>query len=214
LLPALFLVMIGSIILGLGMPTTSAYIMSAVLMTPALVELGVQPIAAHMFVFYFACMSMLTPPVALASFAAAGIAGSPLNKTSLTAFRISLAAFLIPFAFVYGPELLLQGSPTEIVVSAGVAMIATYALAVAIIGYNGARIGFVERLVFFGLSIALLFAPNLLLGGAALLALVALVAMRPLMGRRRTDEAAEVEPSPNASTDDTNSHSEPINSPE
>lgn len=209
LFTALFLVMLGSIVLGLGMPTTSAYIMSAVLMTPALVELGVQPIAAHMFVFYFACMSMLTPPVALASFAAAGIAGSSLNKTSLTAFRISLAAFLIPFAFVYGPGLLLQGDPMEIAVSTATAIISTYALAVAIIGYNGARIGVVERVVFFALSLLLLFSPHPVIGGVAVLALVVLVAARPLRDRRRTNDVGEDGSSPEPTLHDTNSMSKP-----
>src|SRR5699024_11121636 len=128
LILALILTIIGSIVLGLVMPTTSAYIIGAVLLSPALIEFGVLAIAAHLFIFYFVCMSMMTPSVALAAFAAAGIAGSPAYQTGNTAFRISLAAYLIPYAFVLSPALLLQEGVWPAIWTGGTALIGTYAL--------------------------------------------------------------------------------------
>lgn len=106
---AMVLVMCGCIILGMGMPTTASYIIAASVMVPALIEMGLVPIAAHMFCFYFACLSMVTPPVALAAFAAAPIAGASTWKTGITAFTLAVGGFVIPFAFAQNPVLLLQG---------------------------------------------------------------------------------------------------------
>jgi TRAP transporter 4TM/12TM fusion protein len=111
----LILVMIASLILGMGLPTTAAYIICAILAVPALTTLGVDLLAAHLFVFYFAILSAITPPVALAAFAAAGIAGSNAMKTGMTAVRIGLAAFIIPYMFVFNPSLLMRGEPLEII---------------------------------------------------------------------------------------------------
>lgn len=105
---AMILVMIGCFILGMGMPTTASYIIAASVMVPALIEMGLVPIAAHMFCFYFACLSMVTPPVALAAFAAAPIAEASTWKTGLTAFTLAIGGFVIPFAFAQNPALLLQ----------------------------------------------------------------------------------------------------------
>lgn len=153
LVPALVLVMVGSIVLGLGMPTTSAYIMAAVLMVPALTALGVRPIAAHLFVFYFACMSMLTPPVALASYAAAGVANSPLGRTGWTAFRISSAAYLIPYAFVASPALLLQEGALQAALYFFTAVAGTYALAVGVIGYGRDHVKLWQRPLFLAIAV-------------------------------------------------------------
>lgn len=174
LVAALVFTMIGSIILGLGMPTTSAYIMAAVLLTPPLIELGVPAIAAHLFVFYFACMSMLTPPVALAAFAAAGIANSPLHKTGLTAFKISLAAYLIPFAFALSPAMLLQEGGMRAAISGGTALVGTYALAAAVIGFQHGLLNWWHRAAFFVLACALVY-PDPLASGVALVALAVLL---------------------------------------
>jgi TRAP transporter 4TM/12TM fusion protein len=105
---AMFLVMVCCIVLGMGMPTTAAYIIAAAVMVPALIELGLVPIAAHMFVFYFACLSMVTPPVALAAYAAAGIAKSDTWTTGWIAFMLALGGFVVPFAFAQNPALLMQ----------------------------------------------------------------------------------------------------------
>jgi TRAP-type uncharacterized transport system fused permease subunit len=131
----LILVMVGCIVMGMGLPTTSAYILAAVLMVPALVQLGANEVAAHLFVFYFACISMITPPVALAAYVAAGISGASPSTTGWTAARIGIAAYLVPFAFVLGPALVLQGPWAEAIVGTVTALVGVYALAGATIGY-------------------------------------------------------------------------------
>src|SRR5699024_6611539 len=98
------------------MPTVSAYVILSVLGVPALIDLGVNVIAAHMFVFYFGVMSGLTPPVAITAYTTAGIAGSEPQRTALYSMRIGLGGFFIPFIFVYNPELLLQGDKSWAVV--------------------------------------------------------------------------------------------------
>jgi TRAP transporter 4TM/12TM fusion protein len=111
-----------AIVLGLGLPTVGVYIIMATLIAPALVKVGVTPMAAHMFLLYFGIMSMVTPPVALSAFAAANIAGSDVDKTGWTATRIGWAAYIVPFLFALSPSLLMQGSPLVIawaVLSAG-----------------------------------------------------------------------------------------------
>jgi len=100
--------MIGSLILGMGLPTTANYIVTSTIVAPALVKLGILPIAAHMFVFYFGIMADITPPVCLAAFTGAGIAGASPAKTGLTATKLAIAAFILPYMFVYSPQLLLQ----------------------------------------------------------------------------------------------------------
>lgn len=101
--------MIASIILGMGVPTTPAYIIVAVIAAPSLIELGVAPLVAHMFVF--AMLSAITPPVAVAGYSGANIAGADAMRTSFTAWRLALVGFVIPYMFVYSPELLAQGAP-------------------------------------------------------------------------------------------------------
>ena len=106
---ALILTMLAGIVLGMGMPTTPAYIIMTALLVPSIIKLGVIPPAAHMFAFYFAILSAITPPVALAVFAAAGIAKSDLWTTGLAAVRIGATGFVVPFMFVYEPALLMIG---------------------------------------------------------------------------------------------------------
>ncbi|WP_051340628.1 TRAP transporter permease [Azospirillum halopraeferens] len=103
-----------SIVLGMGMPTVGVYILLATLVAPALVEVGVPVIAAHLFVFYFGLMSMITPPVALASFAAANIAGTRPFATSVEAMKLGWPAYIVPFLFLFAPSLVLQGSPVAV----------------------------------------------------------------------------------------------------
>lgn len=106
LIVVLMVVMVGCLIMGMGLPTTAAYIMAATLFAPAMVRIGVPPIGAHMFVFYFACLSMITPPVALASYAAASVAGSSASGTGWTAAFVGIPLFMLPFAFVTNIALL------------------------------------------------------------------------------------------------------------
>ena len=170
LLAALGLTALGSIVLGMGLPTTAAYVVLAALGAPALVELGVPLLGAHLFIFYFGCISNVTPPVSLAAFAAAGIAGSAPVKTASTAAVLASAGFLVPFMFIYGPPLLLDGSVAEI---AGVSLTATLgviALASATMGYGRRHLVTWERLLL-GVGAFCLVVPGLVTDGVGLLAL-------------------------------------------
>ncbi len=111
---ALFFAMCISILLGMGMPTTAAYAVAASVVAPGLINIGIQPLVAHFFVFYFAVVSAITPPVALASYAAAGISGANAMATSVTSFKVGLAAFIVPFMFFYSPAMLMEGSAMQI----------------------------------------------------------------------------------------------------
>ncbi|SFI03070.1 TRAP transporter permease [Modicisalibacter xianhensis] len=111
---ALFFAMCISILLGMGMPTTAAYAVAASVVAPGLIGIGIEPLVAHFFVFYFAVVSAITPPVALASYAAAGISGANAMQTSVTSFKIGLAAFIVPFMFFYSPAMLMEGSALQI----------------------------------------------------------------------------------------------------
>ena len=99
----LVLTMVVSLIMGMGVPTTAAYLVLASLVAPTMIQLGIPPLAAHMFIFYFGCISSITPPVALAAYAGAGLAGCDPNKTGYKAFRLAFCSFLMPYLFVYNP---------------------------------------------------------------------------------------------------------------
>ncbi len=132
---ALVLTMIAGIVLGMGMPTAPAYIMQTALLVPALVKLGVSVEAAHMFVFYFAILSAITPPVALAVYAANGISRAQLWDSSVAALRLGATGFIIPFMFVFGPSLLMIGAPVTIVQTALTATVGVTCLAAGFSGY-------------------------------------------------------------------------------
>ena len=157
LLAALMLTAIGSIILGMGLPTTAAYVVLAALGAPALVQLGVPLLAAHLFIFYFGCISNVTPPVSLAAFAAAGISGSPALKTAVSAALLAGAGFLVPFMFVYGPELLLIGNPVEIMLAFVTGLLGVIALASAGMGYARRPLRVWERVIALGAALLLVY---------------------------------------------------------
>lgn len=123
------------IVLGMGLPTTGVYLLVAILAAPPLVQLGVPPMAAHMFVFLFGCLSMITPPVAMAAYAAAHIAKADPIQVALTACRLGWPAFVVPFLFAYSPALLLIGSWPDIVIAVASAVAGTWLLCAAIAGY-------------------------------------------------------------------------------
>ncbi len=156
LIITLILIMIAVIILGMGMPTSAAYLMAAILMAPALINLGVPPLAAHMFIFYFAVISMITPPVALASYAAASIGEADLWETGVAAFKIAFPGFLIPFIFVYDQGILLDGSLANIIWRTVISIIGVAGLAGAIMGYYAKQTGPIVRILLFVGSIALI----------------------------------------------------------
>jgi TRAP transporter 4TM/12TM fusion protein len=135
LIVALLLTMAAGIVLGMGMPTTPAYIMLVALLVPAIVKLGVPKPAAHMFAFYFAILSAITPPVALAVYAASGLAKSDLWKTGWAAVKIGAAGFIVPFMFVYEPALLMMGSWPNIVWRFVISCIGITILAAGLHGY-------------------------------------------------------------------------------
>ncbi len=139
LIVTLFFVMIAVILLGMGMPTSAAYLLGAILMAPALINLGITPLAAHLFIFYFAVISMITPPVALAAYAAASIGEADLWETGMAAFKIALPGFLIPYVFVFHEGLLLHGSLAEIIWR-------TLTTSMGLIGLAGALTGYFVRM--------------------------------------------------------------------
>ena len=128
----LVLTMLVSLILGMGVPTTAAYLMLALLVVPALKQMSVLPLAAHLFIFYFGIISNVTPPVALAAYAAAGVARCNPTKTGVFAFKLSLSGFILPFMFVYNPVLLMQGGALEILQSLITALLGIYSLSSAL----------------------------------------------------------------------------------
>lgn len=134
---ALFLTMVVCLILGMGLPTTAAYVLAASVAGPALIKLGVVPMAAHLFIFYFAIISAITPPVCAATYAAVAIARSRWLPTGWLAVRMGLAGFMTPFLFVYVPSLLLSGSPLEVAWNSMVSALGVIAMAGAAMGYFG-----------------------------------------------------------------------------
>jgi len=149
LLILLFLTMITSLILGMGMTTTACYIILAILVAPALIKMGVSPMGAHLFIFYFGIISAVTPPVALAAYAAAGLANTDPMKTGYTAFRLSIAGFILPFMFVYGPSLILEGPIVTIITSFITALLGVYALSAALQGYLLGELILIKRFILF-----------------------------------------------------------------
>jgi TRAP transporter 4TM/12TM fusion protein len=141
----LVLTAIVCIILGMGMPTAIIYIMLAVLVGPALVQLGISPLGAHLFLFYFGMLSMITPPVCLATYAAASIGGADFMKTGWTGMRLGVVAYIVPFVFAYHPALLMKGSVVDIVLAAATAAIGVVLLGVAGVGQLFRPVGWGRR---------------------------------------------------------------------
>ena len=131
----LVLTMVVSLIMGMGVPTTAAYLVLASLVAPTMIQLGIPPLAAHMFIFYFGCISSITPPVALAAYAGAGLAGCDPNKTGYKAFRLAFCSFLMPYLFVYNPVLLMEGGVLDILWSLVTALVGAYLLASGFEGF-------------------------------------------------------------------------------
>ncbi len=157
LIVALFLTMIACLVLGMGLPTAAAYVITASVMAPALVEMGVPLLAAHMFVFYYACLSAITPPVALAAFAGAGVAGAKPLEVAFLSVKLGISAFIVPFMFAYNPTLLLKGSIVGIVISVFTSLVGTFALATSVQGWFwGRKINYFFRGMFLFSSFVLI----------------------------------------------------------
>ncbi len=163
---ALILTMIGSIILGMGVPTTAQYIITSTLAAPALAEMGVPMMAAHLFCLYFGVLADVTPPVALATYAASGISKSNPMKTGFTALVVAVAGFLVPYMFVYNPYLLFQGNIFQISFGCGAAFLAIVGLASGVQGYFLTHINILERLALLALPF-LIIVPSMMSNGLA-----------------------------------------------
>ncbi|HET7875732.1 MAG TPA: TRAP transporter fused permease subunit [Methylomirabilota bacterium] len=156
LLGALFFAMLVCLILGMGLPTTAAYVLAASVVAPALIKLGTLPLAAHLFVFYFAIISAITPPVCAAVYVAAAIARADWLKTGLIATRLGLAGFVAPYMFVYAPALLWQGSLGEIAWATITACVGVIALAAGSMGFLLRPASVPERAVLIAASLLLI----------------------------------------------------------
>lgn len=141
------------IVLGLGLPTTGVYLLLASLAAPPLIQLGIPPLAAHMFVFYYGMLSMITPPIALAAFAAASIAEAPQLKTGIQAFRFGWIAYLLPFLFIYKPGLLMAGSALDIIYVLASSIVAIVLVVGGIVGHGLTPIGMAMRAIWLPIGI-------------------------------------------------------------
>ncbi len=155
------------ILLGLGLPTVGVYVLMATLVAPALVKLGVAPLAAHMFVMYFGMMSMVTPPIALAAYAAANIAQCDPDQAGWMATRVGWASYLVPFLFVYEPPLLMQGAWWQILWAVAISCLGIWCGTIAVVGHYMDRVPPGLRLGFLAAGLALLFPAEKLTAGLA-----------------------------------------------
>ncbi|MDY3906146.1 MAG: TRAP transporter fused permease subunit [Lawsonibacter sp.] len=164
------------IILGMGLPTTSAYVIAASILAPSLVTLGLETLTAHLFVFYFACLSAITPPVALAAYAGAGLAKCSPMTTAVEACKLGFAGFIAPFAFCYSEALLLRGTPMEIISVCISALIGTVVISMGFQGWLLWKLNLLERAVFVAGGL-LMFVPGTMtdIAGLAVIALMLLI---------------------------------------
>lgn len=182
----LILTMLVAIILGMGMPTSAVYIILASILAPGMVELGFQPIAAHMFIFFGAVMSNITPPLAIASFAAAAVAGGDPWKTSIHAVKMGVGVFLLPFIFVYEPALLGNGTLFEVGHAILTAVIGISVLSVAAAGWLIRPLNPLMRVILFAGAVGMIF-PG---WESDLIGLVAVVVIMGAAWLGRTDKSA------------------------
>ena len=148
--------MLASILFGMGLPTVVCYVLLATTVAPSLINLGVTPLAAHLYIFYFGMLCMVTPPVSFAAYAGAALANADPMKTGWTAWTFALAGFLLPYMFVYNNSLLLMGSLTNILFSVFTSIIGVICLGAAIIGYVIKKTSTHERLLLFAAALLLI----------------------------------------------------------
>ncbi len=158
LIGLLLLAAIVSIVLGMGMPTVGVYILLATLVAPALVQMKIEPMAAHMFIMYYGCLSMITPPVAIGAFAAANLAQADPLRTGYTAMQFGWTVFVIPFLFVFSPTLLMEGSPWLILLDFATAILGVWLISAAMMSYSVRRLGAAAR-VYYGVTGLMLLIP-------------------------------------------------------
>ncbi len=193
LFPALVFIMITSLILGMGLTTSAAYILTVILGGPVLTELGVEPLAAHMFVFYYACLSTITPPVALAAFAGSAIAGAPPFRTGFESMRLAIIAYIVPFMFVYHPVLIWSGGASKIALAFSTALLGCIAIGSALIGYMFGRLNWVFRGVLIFAAWGLI-KPGISTDLIGVGVLIGVAALQWFRARRNPELAGRVEP--------------------
>ena len=182
-LPLLLIIGAGvCILLGMGMPTSGVYILLAALVAPALVEAGVQPLAAHIFILYFGMMSMITPPIALAAFAAAALTRADAMRTGFEAMRLGWVAYIVPFLFVLSPTLIMIGDAGHILLNVFTAFVGVYIVSVAVVGYftRPLKAGYRAMLTVIGL-VAMV--PDTALGFGGVIGLAGVAAGAVVLGR-------------------------------
>ena len=183
LFPALLIGMVGCMLLGMALPTVAAYLVGVTLFVPTLRQLGISPLVANMFVFYYGIMAQITPPVCVASYTAAGIADADAMKTGLRGMLFALVGFLAPFVFVYNPAILLQGTVVEIIIGGAQMLIGTYFLALAVSGFLKTELPAWMRVAFFVVAICFI-DPNWVTTLVGLVAGAALIALNIGMARK------------------------------
>jgi TRAP transporter 4TM/12TM fusion protein len=185
----LFLAGIVCIILGMGLPTVGVYVLLAALVAPSLIEVGVQPIAAHLYVMYFGMMSMITPPIAIAAFAAASVADADPMRTGFAATRFGWTAFIIPVLFVFSPSLLLIGPTVTVTITLITAFVGVWLVSIASVGHFQRTLSGPMRLLFVVFGLAALIPAEAFPGGIVLDAIgviggVALIGYEYMLARR------------------------------
>lgn len=188
LIIVLVLAAAAAFILGMGMTAVSVYILAVILVAPALIKLGIEPIAAHMFLFYFGCLSFITPPVCVAAYIAAGISGGDPWRTGFRAMRLGAAAFLVPWAFVFNPGILMIGSPMDIILAFIFIAMGAICVGIALEGHLLTKLRIWQQ-VLLGLIGLAMFFPNFMVRGPALAAVVMLLLYHLLQARRARTEA-------------------------
>jgi TRAP transporter 4TM/12TM fusion protein len=196
LIPTMIVTMIICLILGMGMPTTASYVMASAVGVPAMIILGCKPLDAHFFVFFYAVLSSVTPPVCVGAYTAAGIAGANPNQTAFTAVRLALSGFIIPFVFILSPEILLTNVTNwpMFVIALISALIGIATLSIGLEGFLFVPLRFYERIVLVGAALCMI-VPGVAsdLTGFGLLAIIYFLAR---LRSRNTVTAAPVEPPP------------------
>jgi TRAP-type uncharacterized transport system fused permease subunit len=143
------------------MPTVGVYILLATLIAPALIEMKIEPMAAHLFIMYFGCLSMITPPVCIGAFAAANIAGADPMRTGYTSMALGWACFVVPFLFVFSNTLLMRGSMVMIAIDFVTAVAAVWLISAAIMGYATRPLGLLDRCLYFVAGVCLMMPVNI-----------------------------------------------------
>ncbi len=192
MLPALLLIMVTSLVMGMGLPCTPAYIIAVTIGGPALLAMGTAMLPAHLFVYYFAVLAGVTPPVCVPAFCAASIAGSKPLQTGFEAFKLAMAGFIIPYVFVFNPALLMQGSLPEIITVFLALVLGVTLLAAALSGYFLKPLGLISKWGLLGIALAVTWVsakPELINSLPARVLLVATLVAIPAMAVRQKKRA-------------------------